>query len=251
MGELSHKAATIASKAELKDRIQKYEAEMGRLRQQICPLSPEEHGTCTERIEKLREKVNEYYNRIRLYEVLVERYSDYIEENETQTIQDLKRRVNPRDESLADFVKEIRASIPDFDEARDMEKACNMAFSRISEEIESVPSIDINFWLTLEDMMAKEIADYEDKAILVCAAFRALGADAVVVVADMVDGSNRPLVLMDTGTQHILLDPNDKHPFDKYRGSKQQVLSSYLHEGVRISKVLYEFNDQDYKQNME
>ncbi|RLG22005.1 hypothetical protein DRN74_01170 [Candidatus Micrarchaeota archaeon] len=202
-----------------------------------------------ERIEKLKKKIEEYYGKIRLYEAVVDRYREYIEENEAQTIQDLKKRVSPDSEKLKELLDEISSSIPSYDPERDLEKACSLLYDSISERIMSVPSIDVNFWMDKDEMLEKGFADYEDKAILLCSAFRGLGADARVLICSMEDGSDRPLVLLALPSKYVLLDPNRKHDFHQYTGARQEILSRYEHEGKKISKVVYEFNDIEYKED--
>lgn len=191
---------------------------------------------------KYKEKMEQYYHKIRLYELLINKYADYIERNESKTVQDLKAAVqpqNPRVVQLCDTIREKSTST-------DPVGLCEQAYDYVANEIDSVAHIGVSFWLSIEDMLDSKVADYEDKAILLCSVFRGFGVAARVVISELSDGSNRPLVFLRIGRDIILCDPNQKHDFNAYQGARDEVLTKYRLGGERLSKLLYEFNDKEY-----
>jgi hypothetical protein len=109
-----------------------------------------------------------------------------------------------------------------------------------------VPYIGATLWLSVKEMLDNKVADYEDKAILLCSILRALGANALVLVALMTDGSNRPIVLLNMKDKSIMLDPNKKHDFIKFVGKRNELIRQFSVDGNRIKRIHYEFNDKDY-----
>lgn len=207
----------------------------------------DEIGDLEEKIESYKEKMDEYYHKSQLYELLVNRYLDYIEEKEEKNVQDIKDAVQPNNSYVDDIVDEIKAMFPRYDHSS-LFRACEIAYEKVLEEIHSVPSLNIDFWMSIEDMIENGVADYEDKAILLCSIFRALGSESSVIIAELSDGSNRPFVLVKPNTSYILCDPNSRHDFRKYIGVKDRIIDNYRHGDDNIARILYEFNDKEYKE---
>jgi hypothetical protein len=192
-----------------------------------------------EELRKYKEKVDEYYHKIQLYQLLVSRYKDHIESNETKTVPDVKSLVQPTNSNITPIIQKIKA------ENKDFLKQYQAAYEFV-DEIHSVPFIGATLWLSIKEMLDNKVADYEDKAILLCSLLRGLGANAVVLVALMTDGSSRPLVLLNMKDKSILLDPNKKHDFIKFVGKRSDLIRQFSVDGERIKRVQYEFNDKDY-----
>jgi hypothetical protein len=193
----------------------------------------------SEDLKKYKEKVEEYYHRIQLYQLLVSRYKEQIDTNEVKTVQDVKSLVQPGNSNVTPITQRIKA------ETTEYMRQYQSAFESI-DEVHSVPSIGTTFWLSVKEMLDNKVADYEDKAILLCSILRGLGASARVLVASLTDGSNRPLVMINLKDKTILLDPNKKHEFLKYVGKRNDVIKQFAIDGKGIKRVLYEFNDKDY-----
>jgi uncharacterized coiled-coil protein SlyX/regulator of replication initiation timing len=190
-------------------------------------------------LAKYKEKMEEYYHKILLYQLLIAKYKNTIEASETKNAQDVKSLVQPANSHVVDLVKKIKSANT---EALKQYKA---AYDAI-DEIHSIPYIGATFWLSIADMLENKVADYEDKAILLCSILRALGANAKVLVASMTDGSNRPFVLITLKDRAMLLDPNKKHEFVRYAGKRNDAIKQFSDSGNKIKRVLYEFNDKDY-----
>ena len=192
-----------------------------------------------EDMRKYKEKVEEYYHRIQLYQLLVSRYKEQIDTNEVKTVQDVKSLVQPGNSNITALVQRIKA------ENAEYMRQYQSAFESI-DEVHSVPPIGTTFWLSVKEMLDNKVADYEDKAILLCSILRGLGASARVLVASLTDGSNRPLVMISLKDKTILLDPNKKHEFLRYVGKRNDVIKQFAIDDKGIKRILYEFNDKDY-----
>ncbi len=204
-----------------------------------------EEKSLEEQLEECRQKMKQYYYKNLLFDLLIERYGDYIRTNEAKTIQDLKRMIQPEEEGIRNIANDIIRSIPDYNPEKDLEKTLNKAYEYVCENIQSVPSLGINFWMTVKEILKHKVSDYEDKAIFTCSLFRALGADASVLIVKMQGGTNRPLVLVRLKDSDLLCDPNHRHDFFKYKKPLPIAIKEFEEEG-RIEKVLYEFNDEKY-----
>jgi predicted nucleic acid-binding Zn-ribbon protein len=190
-------------------------------------------------LRKYKEKIDEYYHKILLYQLLVSRYKSTIETNETKTVPDVESLVQPTNSNLLPITQKIKS------DNRDTINQYQAAYD-FMDEIHSVPHIGATLWLSIKEMLDNKVADYEDKAILLCSILRGLGASAHVLVASMTDGSNRPLVLLVLKDKSIMLDPNKKHDFLKYVGKRNETIKQFSVDETKIKRILYEFNDKDY-----
>ncbi len=224
----------------------------GKTKEELEKMASEvasEERELEEKFEKAKQRMDEYYHKLLLLQTALERYSDYIETNEARTIQDVKASVQPKNKKVLEIAEIITSEIPEYSPDRDLLKACRMAYERITERIASVPGIGVTFWMKIEDMLEKKIADYEDKAILLCSVLEALGADARVLILQMSDGTNIPVVELKHAAKVYWLDPNHKHDFDKYSAtSREEIMKVFKAEDTSPVSILYEFNDQEYKQ---
>ncbi|MFH0986413.1 MAG: hypothetical protein V1911_00020 [Candidatus Micrarchaeota archaeon] len=200
-----------------------------------------------QKIAQYEAKMHEYYHRLLLLDMLLNRYGQHINEKEAKTVQDLKEMVQPDNTNIKELVEKLKKEDPDAPQQALLKKA----FEFIRDEIDSVPSLGVNFWMTIKEMLDNSIADYEDKAIFLCSLFEALGADSRIMIAEFSGGSNRPLVLIDMKGSYRLCDPNASHEFEKYVGQLDDILAKYEFNGEKIVKRMYEFNDKMYDSHEE
>jgi len=193
--------------------------------------------------EKYKNKMMEYYHQLLLYSILVSRYKDHFDENETRTIPELKELIQPDNEHIKDIINKISKET---DPETHLLEACEKAVGEIG-DVHSAPGLDVPFWISIEEMLENNVADYEDKAILLCSILRKLGADSSVLIIELTDGSTRPLVIISLEDKVVLLDPNKGHSFYQYFDSRPVVLDEYEFDGNKISRILYMFNDREYK----
>ena len=236
--ELQQKLDNVESS--YKDRVIRLEQQLDRAKKAAAGGIAANPGMVDEEeVKKYKEKMEEYYHKILLYQLLVSRYKDHIEGNETKTVPDVKSLVQPTNSNIVPIVQKIKTDNKDF------MKQFQSAYEYV-DEIHSVPYIGATLWLSVKEMLDNKVADYEDKAILLCSILRALGANAIVLVALMTDGSNRPIVLLNMKDKSIMLDPNKKHDFIKFVGKRNELIRQFSVDGNRIKRIHYEFNDKDY-----
>jgi hypothetical protein len=207
----------------------------------------EEKRDLHDHIDSTKQKMDEYYNTTQLFHAMVDRYGEFIAKNEVKTVPDLKQMVQPNNSHVKDIVQDITKKFSDYNPKQHIRRAAELAYNRL-DEIKSVPTVGTDFWLSITEMLKYKVADYEDKAIFLCSLLRGLDGDATVLMASMSDGSHRPLVLLKTAKGHILFDPNKKHPANKYQGTRNWLIKNYAVDGKQITRVLYEFNDRNYKE---
>ncbi len=195
-------------------------------------------------LEECRKKLKEHYYKGLLFDFLIRRYRDYIETNEAKTIQDLKRMIDASNETVKKVADEVIRSIPDYSSEK-VKEGVEAALKLISERIYSVPSLGINFWMTPEEVYEARVADYEDKAIFFCSVLKAMGLNASVLIAELSDGTNAPFVVV-RNAKVFLVDPNNNLLFEAE--SFPEVVKKYEFNGVRITSLLYEFDDLKYEE---
>lgn len=242
MSELERKLSALQEELDKTIEEKKlFEAELNKLRS--VHGAGKISGAALVESKRYKEKMEEYYHKLLLYDLLISKYKDHIEENETKTIPELRELVQPQNDAVKEITKRIRKET---DSETHLLEACEKA-ATIVDDVHSVPGLGVPFWLLIEDMLEHKVADYEDKAILVCSIFRNLGAKASVLIAELSDGSTRPLILVSLDEKAVLFDPNIYHDFYKYFDTRGVVLNEYEYNGSKINRILYEFNDKEYK----
>lgn len=186
--------------------------------------------------------------RYRLYELLLNKYSDLINEFEKKTVGEIKAMVNADDLTVQSIVGDFKKDGYEFE--KDYFEAAKKAFGFISSEIMFASSgIDLNFWLSPKEIMNKKVGDDEDIAVFLCSVLMALGDhNAEVVIAELENMSTHAFVITDIGEKFFILDPAQKLEFEKFCGEKTMVLANYVFNGSKIKRFLYKFNAQKYEQ---
>lgn len=177
-------------------------------------------------------------DKLQFYELIIARYKETIEKTEARTIPQMKQLVQPTNSHVAKFAETLKANPHPFKAAHEF----------VSTMVRTVPRVPVVFWASLSEVLEHKLATSEDKAILLCSIFRALGGDAGVIIAQLSDGSDRPLVLLAQNEQYLIFDPDKKHGFYDFSGTKEDALDKYTHDGKQIQRLLFEFDDKDYAQ---
>jgi len=192
-----------------------------------------ENKMLRESLEEKNRKLARVSKSLGILEIIFERYSDIIEEKETKTPAKLKKLVQPGHHRIIELTKTY--------------KTPEKAFEFVRDDITEIhPEISATYWLTVEEMLELRAADTEDEAILLCSMLRSLGKEARVAVVELDNGKVKSLVLM----SDRVLDPGMNARYDQFTGlSCEDALKKYSFEGHFIKKVLYEFNDKEYKKH--
>ncbi len=207
-----------------------------------------EHAEILSRVDSYRRKMEDYYHEVVMYRMLVSRYAETIETSEAKTAEDLRGMIVPNNQGVKEITGKIKEEFEAYNSKYDFLRAAEKAYYWLCNNIASVPPAGVSFWMKVEDILSNKLADYEDKAVLLCSTLRALDGDASVAVAELSDKSHRPLVILTFRDKSILCDPNQRHDFYQYYGTRDELIKNYRYDGRKISRLLYEFNDKNYKQ---
>ncbi len=187
--------------------------------------------------EEPEQSEEEKSGREKILESLLKDYSSYIEEKEKKTIQEMKEMVQPNNINLREFLEDIE---------KDGLEACEEAYDKIMDKIESCSPLPVEYWMNIKTMIDLKAAGHKDKAILLCSAFRHFGAESHVAIIKLENGERRPLTQIKTNNKYLLIDPNQKQPFKRYYGTRGEIKNQYKYKGSKIREFKYLFNDREY-----
>lgn len=187
------------------------------------------------KIEQAKEKVN-WEVQAKVYELLVERYADFINKSEIKTIPELKSMVNPSDENIISVRTNLQAET-DEDFAR---KAFDFVRKIELAELDS----DVSFWLSPKEILEVNASDSFDKAIFLCSLLKSRGLKAKIRVLEFSDSSRRPIVIFELNEKTFTAEPTEgileeKTPDDFSKNLK-------IGDSVFV-KALFDFDDKDYE----
>ena len=186
--------------------------------------------------------------RLRLYKLLLDKYSSLINEKETKTVGEIKALVNSEDLTIQGIASAHRPENYEF--GAHYLQAAESAYNFICGEIAYIPSeLGLDIWLAPKEILSAKIADDSDLAVLLCSVLYALGDEkAEVVVAELENANTHAFAITEFEGKFILLDPAQKRPFMEFSGEKEKVLGQYSFNGAKIRHFLYKFNAQNYEQ---
>lgn len=186
--------------------------------------------------------------KLRLYSLLLEKYSSIINEHERRTIGEIKALINPNDLTVQAIISNFKSDLYDFDS--DFLPTAKKIFDFLKKEIDFVKAdIDIGYWLTPAEIMKAKVADDEDLAVLFCSILTALGdKNAFVVVAELENLASHAIVITKFKGEFFIFDLSQKHSFTEFAGNEIEVLQKYSFDNAKINKLLYKFNSKEYKQ---
>lgn len=195
--------------------------------------------------------MNSYENEYKLAKFLLEKYGEIINEREQRTIGEIKELASGNDLSIQALVEEFKEKPYSFEE--NYENALKKVFEYIKKEITFVDSdISLNYWMSGKEILELKIADDEDLAVFLCATMKALGDDkAEVIIAELDNLRTHSFVITEINGEFLLLDPTQENEFEKYKGSKIEVIKNYEYQKQKIKRFLYRFNSSKYEQFLE
>ena len=186
--------------------------------------------------------------KLKLYEALLKKYKDLINDSEKKTVGEVKGLVDKHDLTIQLFIGKFKPEGYLFD--KNFLETARKCYEFVIKEIDYFKlGFDLNFWLKPEEILKYKIADDEDLAVFLCTTLYALGDDkAEVLICELEDFSTHALTITEFKGEFILLDASQRHGFDHYRGKKDDVLKNYSFQGKKIKRPLYKFNRQAYEQ---
>lgn len=184
----------------------------------------------------------------KLYETLLQKYKELINETEKKTVGEVKGLVNKNDLTIQSFVSKFKPE--NYSYESDFLETVKKCYDFIIKEIGFTKvGFDLNFWLSPEEILKNKIADDEDIAVFLCAVLNALGDEtAEVLICELEDFSTHALTITEFKDKFILLDASQKTDFEEFIGKKEDVLKNYSCAGKKIKRPLYKFNSQNYEQ---
>lgn len=200
--------------------------------EEFKPISKQE-----EFVER-RNEINILKDRIKLLELIIDRYKSTIEQSEIKTIADIKAMVNPKDNEVKRISEEIKSKFKPYIYDRDFLSAAKEAHEFIRQIRTIITPID--FWLMPRDIIKLRGGDPMDKAIFLCSILIALdNYDSFVVVG--IDSGTKVAVSFKFKDKWYMVDPTGREMIE---GKKEDLINKWMPD----EKDVYEFNNIIYNQ---
>lgn len=226
----------------------------------------EEGGAACRSLEE--EDSGIYEVRAAVYRKIIEKYADFIGQQEEKTIPALKELVNGEDSTIKQLAEELKAELEktrlteegETAEKEELEYGFERDFLELAEKAFEIvkalgpinADLNVSYWLSPKDVVELGAADPFDKAIFLCSLFQALGEkSAKVRVVELEGGAKHPLVLFEHGNKRFVLDPSDadcRFNAAWTEGTHEELVRTVICSGKKAVKPLYEFNDENYQQ---
>jgi hypothetical protein len=181
--------------------------------------------------ERLR-KLNAIYSRI------INRYRDYIGEEESLSVAELPRLVTPKNRSVVEKAEEIKSGFEQYSYERDFYAASVTAYEFVRKEIETI-NLPVEFWLEPAETMEFGAGEKLDRYTLLCSLIIALGnPSSKILIIEKNDRLN-PVLYYELDGIYLMDFDSEIRKF----GNKDEMLA-YMSIGE--DSVAYEFNDKMY-----
>ncbi len=174
-----------------------------------------------------------------LYLAIIQRYKDYIEEEESLSVAELPTLVTPLSEKVADKASEIMNDFEHYSYDADFYGASVKALEFVKDGIADVV-LPLQFWLTPADTLTFGMGDAVDKCVLLCSLLIRLGNPSAKVLIKVYDSTRSVFVYYEYSGKLYRLDIRDG--VSEFL-SREQMLGSI---GIDEEATAYEFNDKMY-----
>lgn len=187
-------------------------------------------------------------NKYKLYKLLLEKYSEILNNQEQKTVGEIKGSINAEDLTVQNIVNRFKPE--NYSYEKDFLETLKAIYEFIIKEINFVKSdLAINFWLSPNEIIKWKVCDDEDIAVLLCSILKCLGNEnCQVIICELEDYSTHSFVITEYDEKFLLLDAYQKKPFEMFIGKKEEVLYNYQVKNQKIKRFLYKFNDKEYEQ---
>jgi len=199
---------------------------------EFIPFLKEEQTSVKEKRDELRS----CQDKLRMYELILGRYKDIIEQRESKTVTDLKALVKPNDEVVvrkrAEMTEKLRPYL------------FEQHFLGVAEEahkfVKSIRTyvLPVDFWLSPKEVLELRGGDPMDKAIFLCSLLIALENLDSYVVAGTNKGIKIAVGFKFNNEWHFLDPVSDQ----RIKGQKEELVQKWFGDMSRV----YEFNDKEY-----
>jgi len=193
-----------------------------------------------------------YKTRAAVYRKIIERYAEAINGGEEKTLPELKALIKPFDPAVQDVKIKLLESILQgrpYDFEKDFQQAAEASFQRVKSLHFVHADLPVSYWLSPAEIIELGAADPFDRALLYCSLLIALGCkEARVRVVEIEGGIRHPLVFFSFGGKTFLSDPTQDKTALEHAGTADELIAAFELDGKKVSRSLFEFNDQDYQQ---
>jgi len=185
-----------------------------------------------------RNELNILNDKIKLLELIIDRYRSTIEQSETKTIADIKALINPKDETVKRIASEIAGEFKPYIYDQNFLAAAQ----KVHEYVRQIRTVKtpIDFWLMPKDVIKLRAGDQMDKAVLLCSILMGLDNSDCYVIVGVNDGT-KVVVAFKFNEEWYLMDPASKGMIN---GKKDDIIQQWLGDEENI----YEFNNINYNQ---
>ncbi|MFA5077187.1 MAG: hypothetical protein WC488_02060 [Candidatus Micrarchaeia archaeon] len=118
--------------------------------------------------------------RTRIYELIISRYKELIEQNEHKSVSELRERISPYNEFIRKLNERLSEDLKPYEYERDFEKAVRNCINYIK-GIENVEP-PVSFWIDFETMDRLKAGDVTDQALLLASLLRSFGSPTAKVL---------------------------------------------------------------------
>ncbi len=229
------------------DRKREFTIQLNELRKNLSGLS-DNSSQSEEKQTTIAIHTNSKDAELRLARILLERYSETINDVERKTVGEIKALVNRDDLTIQSLASEFRVEPYKFD--NHYFQAAEKSYNYLVENIEYIDlDLNISYWLSPKDIVEEKVGDDEDQAVFLCSLLYALGDEkAEVVIAELENNEPHAFVITEFRDKFLLLDPVQGKPFREFYGEKKEIMNSYSFNGEKIKVFLYKFNRDNYEQ---
>ncbi|HID72818.1 TPA: hypothetical protein EYP38_02650 [Candidatus Micrarchaeota archaeon] len=117
--------------------------------------------------------------KLKLYMLMVSRYKELINENETRSVSEIRQRISPYSDTVKKLSVRFTEDLQPFSYNKHFITAAQRALNYLR-EIRTC-KFAISFWLGFDEMDELKLGGVMDKALLLAALLRSFGSDKVLV----------------------------------------------------------------------
>ncbi len=186
-------------------------------------------------------------NKIKYYEIIINKYKDVINENERKTISQLKDMVRPNDLTIKSVVSKFTPIAYDYN--KDYTNTLRKVYNYLRTEIDVVKNdLKIIFWMDFSKIIRDKVCDEQTISVILCSAMQGMqDSMASIEVVLLEDDKVHSFVTTKIKETHYILDIVQNLPFDTYKGTDiGKLYEEYRFNDRKIVKKIYSYNHLDY-----
>ncbi len=181
------------------------------------------------------------------YEIILQKYKDYVNQQEKKTITEIKDMVDSGDLTINTIVSKHKPIGYDYN--KDYLTTLKKIYNYLMSEIEVVKNnLRVLFWLDFSEIIKNKIADEQDISIFLCAIMNALNDfEAYIYIVQLENEKTHAFVKTKYKNTHYIFDLTQKVPFDMFKGKDEdELFDNYKFLNNKIIKKIYKYNQDSY-----